>query len=92
MAADDAGGAEAHAGLCRKLRPHRFPPDLAAFRVPTLVLHQQGNNSVPIDASGVRRRRASAQAQLVEYDGAPHGLFATEGDRLTRDLLAFLGR
>ena len=69
-----------------------FRGDLPAFRVPTLVLHGTEDKTVPIDASGRAAAAGIANAQLVEYDGAPHGLFATESDRLTRDLLAFLGR
>ena len=69
-----------------------FRPDLPAFRVPTLVLHGTGDKTVPIDTSARQAAAGIANAQLVEYDGAPHGLFATESDRLTRDLLAFLGR
>ena len=69
-----------------------FRPDLPAFRVPTLVLHGTGDKTVPIDASARQAAAGIANAQLVEYDGAPHGLFATESDRLTRDILSFLGR
>lgn len=69
-----------------------FRGDLPAFRVPTLVLHGTADKTVPIDASGRQAARGIANAQLVEYDGAPHGLFATEGERLTRDLLTFLGQ
>lgn len=69
-----------------------FRPDLAAFRVPTLVLHGTSDKTVPIDAAGRAAAAGIANSQLVEYDGAPHGLFATEGDRLTQDLLTFLGR
>ena len=67
-----------------------FRPDLAAFRVPTLVLHGTDDKTVPIDAAGRAAAAGIANSQLVEYDGAPHGLFATEGDRLTQDLLTFL--
>lgn len=67
-----------------------FRPDLPAFNVPTLVLHGTADATVPIDATGRRAAAGIANAQLVEYDGAPHGLFATESDRLTRDLLTFL--
>jgi pimeloyl-ACP methyl ester carboxylesterase len=69
-----------------------FRPDLAAFRVPTLIVHGTGDQTVPIDASGRAAARGIAGAQLVEYDGAPHGLNVTESDRLTKDLLTFLGR
>jgi pimeloyl-ACP methyl ester carboxylesterase len=68
-----------------------FRGDLPAFRVPTLVIHGTGDQTVPIDATGRRAAAGISGAQLVEYDGAPHGLFATEGERLTQDLLTFLG-
>jgi len=69
-----------------------FRPDLAAFRVPTLIVHGTGDKTVPIDASGRAAAKGIASAQLVEYDGAPHGLNVTEADRLSNDLLTFLGR
>ena len=67
-----------------------FRPDLPAFRVPTLVIHGTGDKTVPIDATGRAAAAGIAASQLVEYDGAPHGLFATESERLTEDLLTFL--
>lgn len=67
-----------------------FRPDLAAFNVPTLVLHGTSDTIVP-PAIGKNAARGIASAQYVEYDGEPHGLFATAGDRLTKDLLTFLG-
>ncbi len=69
-----------------------FRPDLAAFDVPTLVIHGTGDATVPIDATGRAAAAGIRMSQLVEYDGAPHGLFATESDRLTEDLLTFLSR
>ena len=67
-----------------------FRPDLAAFKVPTLIIHGTDDKTVPIDASGRAAAKGISQATLIEYEGAPHGLFATEKDRLTRDLLQFL--
>ena len=69
-----------------------FRPDLAAFTVPTLIVHGTSDHTVPIDATGRAAARGIPQAKLIEYDGAPHGLFATEKDRLTSDLLTFLRR
>ena len=69
-----------------------FRPDLSAFRCPTLIVHGTGDKTVPIDAAGRAAAKGIANAQLIEYDGEPHGLFATAKDRLTRDLLAFLRR
>lgn len=68
-----------------------FRPDLAAFKVPTLIVHGTADKTVPIDASGRAAAKGIAQSTLIEYDGAPHGLTATHKDRLTKDLLAFLG-
>ncbi|WP_419826356.1 alpha/beta fold hydrolase [Sphingomonas sp.] len=67
-----------------------FRPDLAAFTVPTLVVHGTGDATVPIDATGRAAAKGIPGASLVEYEGEPHGLFATAADRLTRDLLNFL--
>lgn len=67
-----------------------FRPDLAAITVPTLIIHGTDDKTVPIDASGRAAAKGIAHAKLIEYDGAPHGLFATHKDRLTADLLSFL--
>lgn len=69
-----------------------FRPDLPSITVPTLIIHGTSDQTVPIDATGRALAKALPHATLVEYDGAPHGLFATESDRLTEDLLTFLGR
>jgi non-heme chloroperoxidase len=68
-----------------------FRPDLPSITVPTLVIHGTADQTVPIDATGRAVAKALPNATLIEYDGAPHGLFATESDRLTGDLLEFLG-
>jgi len=67
-----------------------FRPDLAAFTVPTLIIHGTADQTVPIDATGRAAAKAIPQAKFIEYDGAPHGLTATEKNRLTADLLEFL--
>lgn len=68
-----------------------FRPDLAAFKVNTLVIHGTADKTVPIDATGRVAAKTIPSATLLEYEGAPHGLFATHKERLTKDLLAFLG-
>jgi pimeloyl-ACP methyl ester carboxylesterase len=69
-----------------------FRPDLPAFRVPTLIIHGTADKTVPIEPSARAAHAGIAGSQLVEYDGAPHGLNVTHSDRLTKDLLTFLGR
>ena len=67
-----------------------FRPDLASFTVPTLIIHGTSDATVPIDPSARAAAAGIKGAQLIEYDGAPHGLFATHKERLTQDLLGFL--
>ena len=67
-----------------------FRPDLPSFRVPTLIIHGTSDKTVPIDAAGRAAAKGIANSTLIEYDGAPHGLFATEKERLTKDLLDFI--
>lgn len=69
-----------------------FRADLAAFDVPTLIIHGTSDKTVPIDPSGRAAAAGIPGAELIEYDGEPHGLFATAADRLNGDLLAFLQR
>lgn len=69
-----------------------FRPDLPHFTVPTLVIHGTADKTVPIDPTGRALASAVPGAELIEYDGEPHAVFATQQDRLTQDLLDFLGR
>jgi pimeloyl-ACP methyl ester carboxylesterase len=69
-----------------------FRDDLAAFDVPTLIIHGTEDETVPIDASSRIAAKNIKQGTLLEYDGAPHGLFATHKRRLAVDLIDFLGR
>lgn len=67
-----------------------FRHDLSAFAVPTLILHGTADKTVPIDTSGRAAALGIPTSMLKEYQGAPHGLFATHKDEFTADLLAFL--
>lgn len=67
-----------------------FRPDLKSFTVPTLIIHGTADKTVPIDASARAAAKRIAHAKLIEYDGAPHGLFATHKEQFTADLLEFL--
>ncbi len=67
-----------------------FRADLAKFDVPTLVIHGDDDQVVPIDAAA---RASAAQvkgAKLIVYPGAPHGITDTHKEKLNQDLLAFL--
>jgi pimeloyl-ACP methyl ester carboxylesterase len=68
-----------------------FRPDLRAFEgVPTLVIHGTSDANVPIDATARVVARVLPHAQLIEYDGSPHGVFETDKERLARDVTEFL--
>ncbi|MBO9171845.1 alpha/beta fold hydrolase [Rhizobium sp. L80/93] len=67
-----------------------FRGDFSAFTMPTLVIHGTGDKTVPIGPSGRAAAAGITGATLIEYDGEPHGLFATVPERLNRDLLEFL--
>ncbi len=92
MATVTAMQASLHATIeCVKSFSHTdFRSDLSAFGVPTLIIHGTGDKTVPIDAAGRAAAKGIAQSTLIEYDGEPHGLNVTAGERLTRDLLDFV--
>ncbi|WFU13275.1 alpha/beta hydrolase (plasmid) [Rhizobium sp. CB3090] len=67
-----------------------FTEDLRKFDVPTLVLHGEDDQIVPIKDSAVKSARLIKGAKEIYYPGAPHGITATHQDRVNADLLAFL--
>jgi len=66
-----------------------FRPDMAAFTMPTLIVHGASDVTVPAAVSGQRTAKMIPHARYIEYAGAPHALTFTEKDRLNADLLAF---
>ncbi|MDX3773116.1 alpha/beta hydrolase [Chromatiaceae bacterium AAb-1] len=67
-----------------------FTEDLKRFNIPTLVIHGDDDQIVPIDISGKASARLIKDAKLIVYPGAPHGLTDTHKDRLNQDLLNFI--
>jgi non-heme chloroperoxidase len=67
-----------------------FRGDLASFKVPTLIIHGSDDRIVPIQSSSRLTARAIAHARFLEYEGAPHGLFASHKARFIADVLEFL--
>jgi non-heme chloroperoxidase len=65
-------------------------PDLASFKVPTLVIHGTQDVNVPIDSSGRPAAKGIKNSTLIEYDGSPHGVLATDKKRVIEDVLKFL--
>ncbi len=67
-----------------------FTEDLKKFDIPTLIIHGDDDQIVPIGASALRSAKLLRNAILKIYAGAPHGLAYTHKDQLNADLLAFL--
>ncbi|MBU4499438.1 MAG: alpha/beta hydrolase [Gammaproteobacteria bacterium] len=67
-----------------------FTEDLGKFDVPTMILHGDDDQIVPIGAAALRSAKLVKNATLKIYKGAPHGLADTHKDKLDADLLAFL--
>src|SRR5580698_8521306 len=66
--------------------------DLKKFDVPTLIIHGDGDQIVPIADAGLRQSKLIKGATLKVYKGAPHGLCTTHKDEVSADLLAFIER
>jgi non-heme chloroperoxidase len=67
-----------------------FTEDLKKFDVPTLLLHGEDDQIVPVRDSSVKSARLIKGARDIYYPGAPHGLTATHQDQVNADLLAFI--
>ncbi len=67
-----------------------FRDDLPAVTVPTLVLHGDGDGTVPFEGSGRRTHEAIAQSELVVLEGAPHGCNVSHAAEFNEALVAFL--
>lgn len=67
-----------------------FTEDLKKFDVPTLIVHGDDDQIVPIDTAALRSAELIPNATLKIYAGAPHGLADTHKDQLNADLLDFI--
>ncbi len=67
-----------------------FRGDLKRFNVPTLIIHGDDDQVVPIDVGGRKSAKLIPGAKLIVYPGAPHGLTETHKDKVNQDLLTFL--
>jgi non-heme chloroperoxidase len=65
--------------------------DFGAITLPTLIIHGGGDQVNPLDRTAKLTATAIPGCELRVYDDAPHGLVITHRDRLSRDLLAFIG-
>ncbi|MDO6414207.1 alpha/beta hydrolase [Sphingomonas sp. BIUV-7] len=67
-----------------------FRPDMAAFTMPTLIVHGDADQVVPIAPTGAAAHKLIPHSTFKVYEGAPHALVVTHKDRYNADLLEFL--
>jgi non-heme chloroperoxidase len=67
-----------------------FTEDLKKFTIPTLIIHGDDDQVVPIDSAARTSAKLIPHAKLIEYPGAPHGITETHKERLNQDLLVFV--
>ena len=83
------GGMKAHYDCIKAFSETDFTEDLKKIDVPTLILHGDDDQIVPIDASGLMSAKIVKNATLKVYPGFPHGMPATNAEQINADLLAF---
>ena len=67
-----------------------FRDDLSKITIPTLIIHGDNDQTVPIEPTSNQTAKTIINAKYIVYEGEPHGLFITQKERLTKDLLEFI--
>jgi non-heme chloroperoxidase len=86
------GGVKPHYDCIKAFSETDFTEDLKKFDVPTLILHGDDDQIVPIGAAALMSAKIVKNATLKVYPGFPHGMPTTHADRINADLLEFLGK
>jgi non-heme chloroperoxidase len=84
------GGLKGQLDCIREFSEVDYTEDLEKIDVPTLIVHGDDDQIVPIGASAMLSSRLVPNATLKVYPGAPHGLAQTRQDVFNQDLLAFV--
>lgn len=84
------GGIKGQYDSIRAFSESDFTEDLKKIDVPTLIVHGDDDQIVPIGNSALLSAKLAPKATLKIYEGAPHGLSQTHQDRFNADLLAFI--
>ncbi len=85
-----AGGAKAHYDGIKAFSETDFTEDLKVIDVPTLVMHGDDDQIVPIADSALLSSKLLKNATLKVYKGFPHGMATTHADVINADLLEFI--
>jgi non-heme chloroperoxidase len=83
------GGLQPHFECVKAFSETDFHEDLKKFDVPTLVLHAEDDQIVPIDISGRKTAKLVKDATFVVIEKADHGMCVTHKDRINQELLKF---
>jgi non-heme chloroperoxidase len=84
------GGMKPHYDCIKAFSETDFNEDLKKFDVPTLILHGDDDQIVPIGAAGLMSAKIVKNAKLKVYPGFPHGMPIIHADQINADILAFL--
>jgi non-heme chloroperoxidase len=84
------GGVKPHYDCIKAFSETDFTEDLKKFDVPTLTLHGDDDQIVPIGAAALMSAKIVKNATLKVYPGFPHGMPTTNADQINADLLAFI--
>lgn len=84
------GGLKAEYDCIKAFSETDFTEDLKRIDIPTLVLHGDDDQIVPIQAAALQSAKLVKGAQLKVYTGAPHGMLTTLKNQINEDLLAFI--
>jgi non-heme chloroperoxidase len=84
------GGVKAHYDCIKAFSETDFTGELKRIDVPTLILHGDDDQIVPIAASALLSAKLVKNATLKVYPGLPHGMCTTNPDQINADLLAFI--
>ena len=84
------GGAKAHYDGIKAFSETDFTDDLKSVEVPTLVMHGDDDQVVPIANSGLLSAKILKKGTLKVYEGLSHGMCTTHPELINRDLLAFV--
>ena len=84
------GGIRAQTAMPHNFTFGDFTDDIPAMTVPTLIVHGTEDAPAPIDATARRAAALIKGSRLIEYEGHPHGFYATNSDQMIADTLAFV--